>query len=297
MKRLLISSVIALGIHGLFLSLDLSKLHIFSPVSSKPKSVTISLLALKPQRPEQISNPSRADKPKMNPVESIRKAPQIIPLATLEPEAVIKTVKPITTSSPAKPKSREKVIKPKTSLKRLTKKEKRYPAEKAAQVKPVEKPLFKSEPVKSVFYPVESLQDPQNVLENKDQSFDQEVFNNDDEPLENVAERDVSTQTAAKTDQSASAAVQMARPLYLTNSAPKYPRLARKKGYEGTVVLDVLVDENGKVEDLILFKSSGHAILDKAAISSVKKWLFEPGTIGRKKVKMRVKVPVRFKLN
>jgi protein TonB len=73
--------------------------------------------------------------------------------------------------------------------------------------------------------------------------------------------------------------------------------MARKKGYEGTVVLEVLVDENGKVDDLMLFKSSGHAILDKAAISSVKKWLFEPGTIGRKKVKMRVKVPVRFKLN
>ncbi len=58
-----------------------------------------------------------------------------------------------------------------------------------------------------------------------------------------------------------------------------------------------LVDEKGKVVDLILFKSSGYTILDKAAISSVKKWLFEPGTIGRKKVKMWVKLSVRFKLN
>ena len=94
MKRLLISSLIALGIHGLFLSLDLSMLNFFSSDSSKPEPITISLQALKPQRPEQISNPIRADKPKMNPAESIRKAPQKIPVATLEPETVIKAVKP-----------------------------------------------------------------------------------------------------------------------------------------------------------------------------------------------------------
>jgi protein TonB len=297
MKRLLISSLIALGIHGLLLSLDLSMINFFSSVSSKPKPVTISLLALKPQRPKKISYPQRASKSKMNPAESIRKAPKKIPVRTLEPEAVKKTVKPSTISSLPKPKSRKKAFKPKTSLKRLTKKERRYPVEKAPQVKPVEKPLIKSEPVKPVIYPVESVQDPQNVLENKDQRFDQESLHKDDEPSENVTDRDVSTRTAAKTEQSASAAVQMARPLYLTNSVPKYPRLARKNGYEGTVVLEVLVDEKGNVDDLILLQSSGHTILDKAAISSVKKWLFEPGAIGRKKVKMWVKLPVRFKLN
>ena len=297
MKRLLISSVIAMGIHGLLLSLDLSMMNIFSSVSSKPKSVTISLLALEPQSPEKISNPKRASKSKTNPTQSIRKAPKKNPVPALEPEAVKKTVKPVTTASLTKPKTREKVFKPKTSLKRLTKKEKRYPAEKATQVKPVEKPLLKSEPVKPVIYPVETIQNPQNVLEKKDQRFDQKSFYRDDEPSQSVPKRDVSTRTAAKTEQSASAAVQMARPAYLKNSVPKYPRLARKKGYEGTVVLEVLVDEKGEVDDLILFKSSGHPILDKAAISSVKKWLFEPGAIGRKKVKMWVKLPVCFKLN
>ncbi len=297
MKRLLISSVIALGIHGLLLSLDLSMLNIFSSTSSKPKPVTISLLALKPERPKKISTPKRTSKSEINPAENIRKAPKKDPVPPLKPEVAKKTIKPLTTSSLTKSKSREKAIKPKTSLKRLTKKEKRYPAEIATQVKPVEKPLIKSEPVKPVIYPVESIPDPQNVLENKDKRFDQESLHKDDEPSEDVTERDVSTRTAARTEPSASAAMQMARPLYLTNRTPKYPRMARKKGYEGTVVLEVLVDENGKVDDLMLFKSSGHAILDKAAISSVKKWLFEPGTIGQKRVKMKVKLPVRFKLN
>jgi len=36
-------------------------------------------------------------------------------------------------------------------------------------------------------------------------------------------------------------------PLYKVNPPPEYPRLARKRGYQGTVVLDVLVDQNGKV--------------------------------------------------
>ena len=297
MKRLLISSVIALGIHGLILSLDMSTLNIFSATSSKPEPVTISLRTFTPERPKKISTPKRASKFKINPAKSIRKAPKKKPVPPLKPEAVKKTIKPLTTSSLTKPKSREKAIKPKTSLKRLTKKEKRYPAEIATQVKPVEKPPLKSELVKPVINPVESIRDLQNVIENKNQRFDQESLHKDDEPSEDVIERDISTQTAAKTEQSASAAMQMARPLYLTNRAPKYPRMARKKGYEGTVVLEVLVDENGKVDDLMLFKSSGHAILDKAAISSVKKWLFEPGTIGRKRVKMKVKLPVRFKLN
>jgi protein TonB len=67
-------------------------------------------------------------------------------------------------------------------------------------------------------------------------------------------------------------------------------------GYEGLVMLKVLVNENGRVEDLAVFKSSGYGALDRAAISSVKTWLFEPGTEDGKKKKMWVKVPIRFQL-
>ena len=90
--------------------------------------------------------------------------------------------------------------------------------------------------------------------------------------------------------------VREAVPLYKVNPPPEYPRLARKRGYQGTVVLDVLVDQNGKVGNLRLFTSSGHSILDKKAMASVKGWLFEPGMKGDKKVDMWVRVPVRFEL-
>ena len=90
--------------------------------------------------------------------------------------------------------------------------------------------------------------------------------------------------------------VREAVPLYKVNPPPEYPRLARKRGYQGTVVLEVLVDQNGRVGDLRLFTSSGHSILDKKAMASVKEWLFEPGMKGDKKLDMWVRVPVRFEL-
>lgn len=61
-------------------------------------------------------------------------------------------------------------------------------------------------------------------------------------------------------------------------------------------MLKVLIDENGRVDDLTVFKSSGHPVLDRAALSAVRKWLFAPGTEGGKKKKMWVKIPVRFDL-
>jgi protein TonB len=62
------------------------------------------------------------------------------------------------------------------------------------------------------------------------------------------------------------------------------------------VTLEVLVNREGRVEDLRLSASSGYSVLDQAALTSVKTWLFDPGTRGGEKVDMWVKVPVRFQL-
>jgi len=97
-------------------------------------------------------------------------------------------------------------------------------------------------------------------------------------------------------DQSASPFVQEAKPLYQTNPAPEYPRMARRRGYQGNVVLEVLVSRNGNVSDLKASTSSGYPILDQAAINSVKKWTFVPGMRGNENVEMWVRVPIRFEL-
>lgn len=85
-------------------------------------------------------------------------------------------------------------------------------------------------------------------------------------------------------------------PLYKVNPPPKYPRVAKRRGYQGTVVLSVFVSEDGRVENLWVYTSSGYRLLDNAAIKAVKKWTFEPGIRGNKKVEMSVNIPVRFEL-
>jgi periplasmic protein TonB len=85
-------------------------------------------------------------------------------------------------------------------------------------------------------------------------------------------------------------------PLYRDNPPPAYPVLARKRGYEGTVILEVLVNKNGRVTDLKIYHSSGYAVLDEAALATVKDWQFQPGSRGETAIDMWVRVPIRFNL-
>ncbi|MFO7604797.1 MAG: energy transducer TonB [Desulfurivibrionaceae bacterium] len=90
--------------------------------------------------------------------------------------------------------------------------------------------------------------------------------------------------------------IRLARPLYRKNPPPEYPSLARRRHLQGTVVLEVSVSAEGTVEELMVEESSGHKVLDRAALRAVGDWLFEPGRRGGERIAMRVMVPVRFDL-
>ncbi|MBN2254453.1 MAG: energy transducer TonB [Deltaproteobacteria bacterium] len=85
-------------------------------------------------------------------------------------------------------------------------------------------------------------------------------------------------------------------PRYEENLPPAYPAIARRRGYEGTVILSVQVDADGLVGGVSVKVSSGHAILDRAAVDAVKRWIFRPGARWGFPVPMTVDVPVRFML-
>ncbi len=91
-------------------------------------------------------------------------------------------------------------------------------------------------------------------------------------------------------------AMQIVMPHYKINPTPPYPEMARQKGYQGIVVLEVLINHDGNVDEMLLLQSSGHIILDRAAKASVKNWVFEPGKKGDETMKMWAKVPIRFQL-
>lgn len=80
------------------------------------------------------------------------------------------------------------------------------------------------------------------------------------------------------------------------NPRPDYPRAAREAGWQGTVVLQVLVLPDGTAGNVTLDKTSGYSILDEAALNAVKDWRFIPAMDGNFPVKSMVRMPVRFDL-
>jgi protein TonB len=77
---------------------------------------------------------------------------------------------------------------------------------------------------------------------------------------------------------------------------PIYPRVAREQGWEGTVRLRVTVFTDGQPGDIIIRKSSGHTILDNAAITAVRSWRFQPARDGNIPIKSIVDIPINFDL-
>lgn len=90
--------------------------------------------------------------------------------------------------------------------------------------------------------------------------------------------------------------VKKAIPIYDKNPSPEYPLIARRRGFQGTVVLEVMVDRNGRVGELRVLKSSGYKVLDRAAGESVRDWIFKPAIKGNEKIEMWVRVPICFQL-
>jgi len=92
------------------------------------------------------------------------------------------------------------------------------------------------------------------------------------------------------------AAVILAKPRYSQNPPPDYPSIARRRRYQGTVILEVYVLEDGQVGDLRVAESSTYSLLDRAAMKAVRRWQFDPARKGNREVAMWVKVPIRFNL-
>lgn len=77
--------------------------------------------------------------------------------------------------------------------------------------------------------------------------------------------------------------------------AVEYPEFARKAGLEGRVIVRFVVDENGNVTNPTV-TSGVHELLNKAAIEAVKDQKFKPGMQRGKPVKVRMSLPVTFRL-
>ncbi|MDE2996327.1 MAG: TonB family protein [Bacteroidota bacterium] len=75
----------------------------------------------------------------------------------------------------------------------------------------------------------------------------------------------------------------------------RYPEIAKKAGVEGRVYLQFVVDEQGNVHDPIVTRGIG-AGCDEEAIRAIMEAKFKPGKQRGKAVKVKMSLPITFKL-
>jgi protein TonB len=88
---------------------------------------------------------------------------------------------------------------------------------------------------------------------------------------------------------------------YLVTSMPElkaevrvpYPPESRKRGIQGAVVMNLLIDESGKVREVTLIEGP-HADLNTAAMTAAKGFQFTPAMIQKKPVAVRIRYTYRF---
>lgn len=76
----------------------------------------------------------------------------------------------------------------------------------------------------------------------------------------------------------------------------RYPRLAQQRGWQGEVILHVVVDASGRLLDVSVERSSGFEALDREALEMVRRAAPFPFANGMKKEDVSMSLPVVFRL-
>jgi periplasmic protein TonB len=262
-KRLIPAAIIAVGIHSLLMSLNVDWMDLTGFKKPSTGSVTIMLESIQPQKttPKNESLP-----PKQFPRKVEKKVVETAPEAK-------PPLPPIVQKKP---------------VRAIKKPEKKPPIVKSAPAKQ-DRPAEPKKPVPPDQTPPPS---PESVPDETSQGNDASTPT----PQEETTTLGTVATVPASNKPALPSALEAAQPEYSQNPPISYPRRARRRGYEGTVLLEVLVKRNGKVADLRILASSGSSILDRSAVNSVKTWSFKPAKKGNDTIDMWVQVPVRFKL-
>jgi len=74
-----------------------------------------------------------------------------------------------------------------------------------------------------------------------------------------------------------------------------YPEIAKKAGLSGKLYLLIYVDEKGQVDDVKVIKGLGGGC-DEAAVKAVRESKFSPGKNSEVPVKVKLSLPITFKM-
>jgi protein TonB len=83
-----------------------------------------------------------------------------------------------------------------------------------------------------------------------------------------------------------------------TRAYPRYPELARKAGVQGTVVLLIVIDQDGRVGEIEVLRSPDPRFgFDLAAIEAVKQWRYQPALLAGRPVAVQASVTIEFTIS
>ncbi len=77
---------------------------------------------------------------------------------------------------------------------------------------------------------------------------------------------------------------------------PKYPEFERAQGIEGTVTVEMLVDENGMVVEANALSTMGPESFAESALEAVRQFVFEPPTQNGRPTTIWVRLRVKFRI-
>jgi protein TonB len=83
-------------------------------------------------------------------------------------------------------------------------------------------------------------------------------------------------------------------PRKIVDVRPQYPEIARAARVEGTIIMEAVLDTNGRVTQLRVLRSV--PMLDQAALDAVSKWRYSPSLYGGHPVSVLMTITVRFTL-
>jgi len=86
----------------------------------------------------------------------------------------------------------------------------------------------------------------------------------------------------------------MTAPVKVADAAPVYPAIARLARVEGVVILEAVLDVEGRVDSVRVLRSI--AQLDQSAVDAVKRWRFTPALLNGQPVSVVMTVTVNFRL-
>ncbi|MBC7359539.1 MAG: energy transducer TonB [Desulfacinum sp.] len=82
----------------------------------------------------------------------------------------------------------------------------------------------------------------------------------------------------------------------LVRVPPIYPMNARRRGIEGWVKVQLVVDETGRVDHVEIVAAEPPGIFEESVRRCVAGWRFQPGTVGGVPVRAKAETTIRFKL-